>query len=409
MGEARPAVERLYRLAPRILSYDWGSRSALAELQGRPSPSDRPEAELWMGAHPSAPSQVETEAGGVSLAEWIQRDPQAVLGPEVAQRFGGELPFLFKVLAPERALSIQAHPDAARARAGFDRENALGLVADDPRRSYRDPNPKPELVCALSRFDALCGFRPVPEIARGLEALGLPALAPLLRALAAAPERAGLERFFAELLRMRGGEAGRSLAREAASAARRRAGEGAPFARVVELAGQHPDDVAVLAPLLLNTVELQPGQALYLGPGEIHAYLGGVAVELMANSDNVLRGGLTRKHVDVPELLATLSFRQGAPAPVEPRPGAAGEEVYETPAREFRLSVLRLFPGRPYASAERRSVEILLCTSGSARVRDEASGEERSLERGEVLLVPAALSRYTAAGSAALHRASVPL
>lgn len=407
MGSGHPALDRLCRLDPRIQAYDWGSRTALAELQGRTSPSPGPEAELWMGAHPSAPSDVETEAGRISLAEWIRRDPEAVLGAEVARRFGGELPFLFKVLAVERALSIQAHPDAARARAGFSRESAMGLAPADPRRSYRDPNAKPELLCALTRFHALCGFRPAGEIVEALEALDVPSLARLADELGA--EEGGLERLVAELLRMRGSEEGRCRAREAAGAAERGSSERAEFARVAWLARQHPDDIAVLAPLLLNAVELEAGQALYLGPGEIHAYLGGVAVELMASSDNVLRGGLTHKHVDVPELLATLSFREGPPALVETQPGAPGEERYETPAREFRLSALKLVRGRAYASPERRSVEILLCTSGSARVQDVARGEELPLRRGEALLVPAALRAYTAEGDATLHRAGVPL
>jgi mannose-6-phosphate isomerase len=412
VAEGRPALDRLRRLVPRILAYEWGSRTALAELQGRPSPAEGPEAELWMGAHASAPSDVETEAGRVSLVEWVRRDPEAVLGAGVARRFGGELPFLFKVLAVERALSIQTHPDAARARAGFLRENAAGLAADDPKRSYRDANAKPELLCALTRFEALCGFRPAARIAEALEALaalGAPSLAPLIVALAAAPEEVALERCMAELLRARGGEEGRRRAREAARAAQRGSGERADFAKVAWLAAQHPDDAAVLAPLLLDTVELRAGEAIFLGPGEIHVYLGGVAVELMANSDNVLRGGLTGKHVDVPELLATLRFRAGPPALVGRRAGAAGEVLYETPAREFRLSVLELSPGRAYTSPERRSVEILLCTRGSAQVRDAARGEDLTLRRGEALLVPAALSAYAAEGDATLHRAGVPL
>ena len=159
-------MDRIRRLRNPIRDYAWGSKTALAQLQGRPGPTASPEAELWMGAHPLFPSEVEVDSDSdwVPLSEWIRRDPAAVLGEETARRFGGELPFLFKVLAAERALSIQAHPDAQQARAGFERENAAGLALEDPRRNYRDANPKPELICALTRFRLLCGFRRADEI-----------------------------------------------------------------------------------------------------------------------------------------------------------------------------------------------------------------------------------------------------
>ncbi|MHC4473979.1 MAG: mannose-6-phosphate isomerase, class I, partial [Planctomycetota bacterium] len=189
-------MDRIRRLRNPIRDYAWGSKTALAQMQGRPSPTASPEAELWMGAHPLFPSEVEVDSGWLPLSEWIRRDPAALLGEETVRRFGGKLPFLFKVLAAERALSIQAHPDAEQARAGFERENAAGLALEDPRRNYRDANPKPELICALTRFVALCGFRPTQEIAADLDALGVPALRGASAGLRAAPGRAGLGSFF---------------------------------------------------------------------------------------------------------------------------------------------------------------------------------------------------------------------
>jgi mannose-6-phosphate isomerase len=403
-------MDRIRLLRNPIRDYAWGSRSALAELTGRPAPTPTPEAELWMGAHPAAPSQIRADSGWVSLRGWIRRDPKGVLGAETARRFAGELPFLFKVLAPERALSIQTHPDAQRARAGFERENAAGLGLGDARRSYRDPNPKPELICALTRFRVLCGFRRADEITRGLAALGLASLEPLLAELRSFPERGGLERFFRALMTRGDDERCRLAEAVAEAAARRTRGEPdrVACAWVEELARQHPADVGVLAPLLLNPVELGPGQALYLPAGELHSYLGGVGVELMANSDNVLRGGLTNKHVDVPELLAAISFREGLPPLLEPRAVAEGESVYDAPAREFLLSVLRSSRAAPVSADTRGSVEILLCTEGKAVVRRAAHGDETPLPRGAAALVPAGAGAYRVEGEATLYRAGVP-
>ncbi|MBT40253.1 MAG: mannose-6-phosphate isomerase, class I [bacterium] len=389
------------RLRNPIREYAWGSHMALAELTGRPAPTASPEAELWMGAHPSAPSQVETEAGPVSLIEWIRRAPEAVLGRATAQRFGGELPFLFKVLAPRRALSIQVHPDAERARRGFERENAAGLAVDDPRRNYRDSNPKPELICALGCFTALCGFRGHIEVVEGLERLGVPRLAAAAGELRAGGE-AGIARLVGALL-ARDAEERRSLADEVADVVRGRESESPELAEIAELSRQYPGDLGIVFPLLLNLVELAPGEALFLGTGEIHAYLRGVGVELMANSNNVLRGGLTEKHVDVLELLDTLTFREGPPKVIEP-----GEDAsYSTPTPYFRLERLDTASGRVTGDAD-RGVEILLCTSGSVHVVREADAQEIDLERGASALAPSAAGAYRIEGAGVVHRAGVP-
>ncbi len=396
----------LLRLRNPIRNYAWGSRTALAELTGRAAPTAEPEAELWMGAHRAAPSQVEVRSGLVSLPDWIRRDPLASLGAEAARRFGGELPFLLKVLACDAPLSLQVHPDAGQARRGFERENAAGLALDDPKRSYRDPHPKPELVCALTPFRALCGFRELAEIGARFEALEVPELTERMRALAGDDERSRLESLFTSLYAAPP-EDRAGLARAVAEAVARRSAGDLACAWAAELARQYPGDVGVLAPLLLNTVELAPGEALFLSPGELHSYLSGVAVEVMASSDNVLRGGLTPKHVDVPELLATLSFRAGPPSRVEPRPLAPGVGVYHTPNAHFVLSVLSPSAESPVESVGSGSVEILLCVRGDAEVRDRG-GEGLMLRRGESALVPAGAAGYRVTGEALLYRAGVP-
>jgi mannose-6-phosphate isomerase len=182
------STARIHRLANPVRNYAWGSHRAIAELLGQPVPSAQPEAELWLGAHPSAPSRVQTDDGEVPLDAFIARDPVGVLGPGTALHFHESLPFLLKVLAAEQPLSLQAHPSAAQARAGFARENAAGIPLGADARCYRDPNPKPELICALTPFSALCGFRPLAELRANLEALAQPELEPCVAPLRARGE-----------------------------------------------------------------------------------------------------------------------------------------------------------------------------------------------------------------------------
>ncbi len=386
-----------------IQDYAWGSRTAIAELLGRPVPAPGPEAELWIGAHPKAPSRVVDPPGLGTLDRVIEDQPQAVLGADACARFGNELPFLFKVLAAAEPLSIQAHPSQEQARRGWARENAEGIPLDAPRRNYRDPNHKPELVCALTPFTALLGFRDAETIARSLEPLARPEMGEEI-------DRAGregapaLRGLFARLLTLEVEESRPVLDRARARAARRHADPA--WSWVGRLLARYPGDMGALAPLYLNLVTLEPGDALFLPAGELHAYLEGTALEIMANSDNVLRGGLTSKHVDVPELLATLSFEAKPASVLRPVEAAPGECRYQTPAREFELSLLEVLPQRPFAPAPGHGVEILLGLSGTATIR--GGGRELPVGRGRTVLVPAALSAYEVEGEGRLARARVP-
>jgi len=400
-------MDRIRLLRNPIREYAWGSRTALAEFLGQPVPSERPQAELWMGAHPAAPSEVCCDSRWMPLGDWIRRDPEAVLGLEVARRFAGELPFLLKVLAAARPLSLQAHPDAARARAGFERENAAGIAPDAPHRCYRDPRSKPELLCALTPFTALCGFQPLDDIVARVEELRAPRLAGLVGPLRREHSREALRGFYRRLMELRAGEAAEVVA-EAVAAADRCGSQPEVRGWLRALGEGHPRDPGALSPLFLNLLELRPGEALFLPAGELHAYLRGTAVEIMANSDNVLRGGLTEKHIDVAELLETLTFESGLPEVVMPRDLGPVESVYEAPAREFVLTVLRPRPDTAFESAPARSVEILLCAGGEAAVEDVVRREAIPLPRGEAVLVPAASKGYRLRGDATVFRAGVP-
>ncbi|HET6439153.1 MAG TPA: mannose-6-phosphate isomerase, class I [Anaeromyxobacter sp.] len=387
-----------------VQPYAWGSRTAIAELRGEPIPSPGPQAELWMGAHPLAPSRIVRGGVPLTLIEAVARSPTAELGPRALAEHGPQLPFLLKVLAADEPLSLQAHPDARQAREGFDREEAAGLGRDAPHRSYRDPLPKPELLCALTSFDALCGFRPAVEAAALLEELG-PALAPVRERLLSGGGAEGLRAAFTFLATLPASERQPVVEAAARAAARARPGPFADaFALTGELAVRYPGDPGVVIALLLRLLHLSPGQALYLAAGSLHAYLHGVGVEIMASSDNVLRGGLTPKHVDVPELLRVLRFTEETVPLVAPRAGAPGELIYETPARHFELS--RISPPESGFQAVVIGPEILLCTGG---VVTAVAGEERlDLRRGASAFVPAVTGRYRLDGAGVAFRASLP-
>ncbi len=387
-----------------IQNYAWGSRTVISEFLGRPTPSPRAEAELWIGAHPKAPSVVVEPPGYGTLDEAIQDDPCGLLGRSVCDRFGNQLPFLFKMLAAAEPLSIQAHPNREQARRGWDRENSEGIPVDAPHRNYRDPNHKPELLCALRPFTALKGFRPVDEIVRNLEPVARPELSSEIGRLAREKTPVALRALFARLLTIEADEKARVLARAAALAGRRADDPASVW--VGRLLAKHPGDAGALSPLYLHLIVLAPGDALFLPAGELHAYLEGAALELMANSDNVLRGGLTPKHVDVPELLATLAFEPREPELLPPSELGPGERVYRTPAREFELGLIEVARDRTFVAEGGRDVEILLGLEGDMWLREGASAV--ALGRGHSVLVPACLAGYTIEGQGRVARARVP-
>ncbi len=392
-----------------IQPYAWGSRTAISELMGRPTPSSTPEAELWMGAHPGAPSRVRGDGAHASLLEVIRQAPERELGEALTLRFGAELPFLLKVLAAGAPLSLQTHPSLAQAREGFARENAQGIALSAPHRNYKDANHKPELICALTPFDALCGFRRADETLELFDALALPALEPLLSPLRESTDALGVRRMFEALMTMPRGESGTLVGMAVASCAQL-ASRSAPYAEelrwAVRLSQLYPGDPGVLGALMLNLVRLEPGEAIYLPAGNLHAYLEGVGVEIMASSDNVLRGGCTPKHVDVPELLRVLDFRCGPIPPMRAQATPEGEELYATPTEEFRLSRIPLSAGTP-VRPERRGPEILLCIEGRARLSSGSKALE--LPRGASAFVSASDEAYVLEGEGVVFRATAGL
>ncbi|MBT2445468.1 mannose-6-phosphate isomerase, class I [Streptomyces sp. ISL-36] len=379
------------RLANTVRPYAWGSTTAIPELLGT-TPTGEPQAEMWMGAHPGAPSR--TERG--PLNEVVDADPVRELGAAAVEKFGPRLPFLLKLLAAGAPLSLQVHPDLAQAKAGFAAEEAAGVALDDPRRNYKDANHKPELICALTPFEGLCGFRDPIEAADALAALGVDSLKPYVDLLHAHPEEAALREVLTALLTADREEMAHTVA-EATAAATRLGGAHAPYAAI---AHHYPSDPGVIAAMLLNHVRLQPGEALFLGAGVPHAYLDGLGVEIMANSDNVLRCGLTPKHVDVPELLRIVRFEPTDPGILRPEASPSGEEVYDTPIDEFRLSRFVRAEGAAPTDVTAPTPQILLAVAG----RPKAG--EVTLAPGESVFVPAG-EKAELSGTGTVFRATV--
>ena len=412
------------RVAPALQHYPWGDPRFIPELLGE-RVGTTPVAEAWYGAHPAAPARARRGDDEQTLDRWIDADPQHWLGGDVAARFDG-LPYLLKVLAAARPLSIQVHPDAAQARAGFDREEALGVPRDGSRRNYRDPRHKPELLVALTEFHALCGFRPAAALRAALAAL--PELAALLPRLDDDPAslRALLTAWFelddavvlpaltALMARLEAENARQSFSIE----------EPAHWALRVhrDRAPDAPPDRGLLMMFLLELLALRPGQGLFLAAGVPHAYLQGAGVELMASSDNVLRAGLTSKHVDAAELLAIVRFDGPGAVLLEADEdgsdgtAAAHEVCWTTGVDEFLLSRLRLVDGTPVLRrAQGPETLLALPRAGAVRVElddqmnGQAAGDALMLGAGAACLIPAGAAYRIAAEDAVVFRVRVPL
>jgi mannose-6-phosphate isomerase len=369
------------KLINSIQNYDWGSHTALPEFLGR-TPDGLPQAELWMGAHPKAPSRLEGVPETLNLH--IQSNATATLGPKALARFGPQLPYLLKVLAAKEPLSLQAHPSLAQAQRGFRDEENRAIPLHAPNRNFKDENHKPELIVAHSDFVALCGFRPLQQTLSLLSKCA-PNLKPIL-------QEQGLSKFVAQALR------GNLLAFE--SELRRGLEQDSEefrleFHWINELAKKYPRDPGLTVALLLNCVELKPSQGLFLGAGQLHAYLSGTGFELMANSDNVLRGGLTSKHVDIELLLSLLTFEAKLPKIIEPD----SDGCYPTPVEDFALSRLTI-SGPKFLTP--RGPEILLVTKGLLKADFE-------LRAGESAFVPFSRGPYQLDGAATVLRAEVGL
>ncbi|CAN7344599.1 mannose-6-phosphate isomerase, class I [Arthrobacter sp. LjRoot14] len=376
----------MYKLANSIRDYPWGSKTLIADYLDR-SPSGAPEAEMWIGAHPGAPSVALLDTGHTRLDEVIDADPEGLLGPRSRAAFGNALPFLMKVLAAESPLSLQVHPNREQAATGFAAEEALGVPKDAQTRNYKDHNHKPEMILALTDFDALCGFRSAAETKAIFEALvtsfretgteSPKVLHQISCILAGADEPTSIQQAFAGLIR--GGDEVSRAVQATAALLKSTPYDGphpAALKTALELNEAYPGDPGVLISLLLNRVSLRPGEAVYLPAGNIHAYLHGLGIEVMASSDNVLRGGLTTKHIDVDELLRTVVFMPLPVPRLAPTSPAKGHLIWQPPFDEFQLQRIELEPGGRSPELPAGVPVLVLVASGSGVLETRAQSFE---------------------------------
>lgn len=391
----------LFKLDNVIQNYVWGSQTAITELFGIANPSNQPQAEIWMGAHPNGCSKLADN--GMLLSDFIAQDPVGVLGDYTVERFG-ELPYLFKVLAADKPLSVQVHPSRGKAIAGYEKENSQGIDLAAGNRNYKDANHKPELVYALTFYKAMNGFRPINEIVSLFNQAGIETLRSEINALADMPSAKGLSQFFAVVMNLRGERKQQALAElhQAITGRAKTAQAREAFALIAEFNQEYADDIGLFSPLMLNVVELEPGEAMFLHAETPHAYVKGTGLEIMANSDNVLRAGLTPKHMDVAELIDNTKFVSIDPQHIKLTPYQMENKIgYPIPVDDFGFEVLK--SSAEVTSQYVRGAEILLCVEGEVSVSD--GKQSMTLKLGESLFVCSNARRYQYQGNGTLARA----
>ncbi len=387
----------MLKMINKVQNYDWGSKTALTKLYGISNPDNLPMAELWMGAHPKASSEVlDTEKNqSIPLNVLIDSDPEAYLGQHVAQTYH-RLPYLFKVLCAAQPLSVQVHPNKTYAEVGFAKENSAGIPLDSPIRNYKDDNHKPELIFALTPFKAMNAFRPLNEIAQLLDFVS--AAHPDIQLFVQDPTEEKLSRLFAQILNLTGEQKDLALGVLKAALNSR---QGEPWNSIKQMVSLYPEDNGLFTPLLLNIVELEPGEAMFLYARTPHAYLEGVGLEVMANSDNVLRAGLTNKHIDIPELIANIDFKPTFAKDLLNTPEKSGNIwKYNIPVEDFAFNIYSISHSEVVLS--NNSASILFCIEGQLVLH--SSNDEICVNSGESVFLPAYEKSITINGSGKLAR-----
>ncbi len=406
----------IYPLENSVQKYAWGDPDLIPAFLDRPNPAREPWAELWLGAHPKAPSSALLPNGEkLPLNELIARDTKSSLGA-VCAGSPHRLPFLFKMLAVAQPLSLQAHPSKHTALRGYRREERAGIMLDPAERSYIDSHHKPEFIVAMDRFEGMCGFRPIDDILRNIRVVAGENWLKYAGRLARYPSKMELALVFYNFLSLESQERSQmlKLARQRIDrlleSAKPDSAELRAFGWIPRLMDAFPNDMGSLAPLMLNSFDIAPGEGLFVAPGQPHAYFRGCALEIMANSDNEVRAGLTRKRKDFAEFMAVLDFGSAPLSVTLPRCEVAGPKgqgqicPYDIDSEEFSLAIIRV-GGAAMRYPRYPAPEILLCIEGALQLR-AASGENFPLKRGAALFVEACEEAYELAGRGMLYRAS---
>jgi len=399
--------QQIFKLKNQIQNYSWGSNTFIQQLLGNDNASREPQAELWMGSHLQASSQVIMNGKEKSLREVILSNPEEMVGVEISCKFNNNLPFLFKVLAAAKPLSIQAHPGKQQAEKGFLKENTDNIPINSRIRNYKDDNHKPELIFALTDFELMCGFQPIAEIIERIDYLKLEETIPEINDLRKAALENNLKGLYSKLMSITSNRDKYvlELKKRIENFKPRNEHDKLISKWISKLADVYPNDMGVFSPLLLNIIQLKHGEALFIEDGILHSYLSGSGLEVMANSDNVLRGGLTSKNVDIPELLQILKFDVQDIKTIQPDINN-NETFFRTPAQEFQLSRIEIIEQQPQINSEIKSPEIMLCTAGSGKIFWNNSVLE--MKKGESIFIPFSISEYTIEGNLEIFRVSVP-
>jgi mannose-6-phosphate isomerase len=397
----------IFPLQGSVQHYDWGGTQFIPGLLNIPNSKKEPYAELWMGAHPRGPAQVSLNGASISLGQLIARNPAAYLGKSVSRRFDKKLPFLLKVLDVHKMLSIQAHPAKREAETGYRQENERGIPLDAPQRIFKDDNHKPEVMVALTDFWLLHGFRPAGEIEKMLRQMKE------WDSLMIAFSRSDTSSLYRHIMELPQEQVDRLLHplavrfRPAIMEGKLTKAQPEYWAVRAFEDFTSPDghyDRGIFSIFLFNLVHLKKDEGIFQEAGIPHAYLEGVNVELMANSDNVFRGGLTRKHVDVGVLMKHLVFDPVEPVILRGHQISATERTFPTPAPDFQLSRIEAAPGTPHREVTTTTPQIFLVLEGSIRINNG-----RRFQRGSSFFVkPGAAFHIRSEEEAVLFKATVP-
>ncbi len=351
-----------------IQNYPWGSFTALSKILNQ-STSDKPQAELWLGGHPKASSKILIDEEYFSLYEKIKENPSLYLGKKLSKTYEN-LPFLFKILCAETPLSIQAHPNLEQAKKGYKKENEQKIPKNNFCRNYKDDNHKPEILVALTDFEALCGFRDLSQIVEFMTILKFEEKYPPSITFLHKPNIENFKRLFEKILRGKKTKITKlitDILEEITKIKTNDTIQNFTFDWIFKLNKLYPNDVGVLAPIFLNTIKIKTGEAVFIDAGILHAYLKGVGVEVMANSDNVLRGGLTPKNIDIDELLQTLTFEVGNPKILRPIQISNCEKKYDCPTKEFKITKIKVNLKNEITTD---NAQIIFCLKGEVKLND---------------------------------------
>lgn len=390
--------QTMWKLKNAIKNYAWGSLDSMSLLFGIKNPNQQPMAEMWMGAHPLGCSvAVTTDDHNIKLDELIATNPLATLGENTLEHFHG-LPYLFKILAANKALSIQVHPTKTKAKLGFDRENNLGIDLNSPLRNYKDPNHKPELIYALTPFKAMNSFRPIDEIIALFDQVNTTIISNEIQQLQQNRNPDQLKSFFQTLLSLSSEQKQQAINQLLASIKSR---TDEPYLTVQTLAQEYPNDIGVFMPLILNVIELQPGQAMFLYAQTPHAYLQGTGLEVMASSDNVLRAGLTPKHIDIPELIKNTHFNSVPLQQLTTKPIINQNKTdFPIPVADFKFEIIQ--SDNQTRSEPVTSPQILFCIKGNITIRTQT--QSLTLTTGESAFIAYATENYSYSGTGVLAK-----